>query len=292
MSTILVTGATGRIGSRLVRQLLDRGETVRAFSRKARSHFDGRAEVVAGDFMDKASLARAVEGVSRVYLVSAGPDLEAHEANVIDAARAAGIELIVKQSVAGAQNKTTGILQRHRAGEERIEKSGLPFVFLRPDWFATNALFWADSIKSQDIAYGALGETSVPVIDPDDIACVAATVLTTPGHAGQIYELTGPESLTSEQQVATLAAVLGRPLKYVNVTDQAAGDAMLRSGMDPRQVEAMIGLFQVLRNLGYISPTDHVKSLLGREPLSFRHWAEANVQSFRGGAVRDTGTAV
>src|SRR4051812_36245135 len=194
MSRILVTGATGRIGSRLVRQLLDRGVTVRAFSRKAdQPDFDPRVEVARGDFMDKASVARAFEGVSRVYLVSAGPELEAHEANLIDAARAAGIELIVKQSVAGAQNKSTGILQRHRAGEERIEKSGLPFVFLRPDWFATNALFWADSINSQGTAYGALGEASVPVIDPDDIASVAASVLTTPGHAGQTYELTGPE---------------------------------------------------------------------------------------------------
>jgi (4-alkanoyl-5-oxo-2,5-dihydrofuran-3-yl)methyl phosphate reductase len=282
MSKILVTGSTGKIGSRLVRELLSRGQEVRALTRSGdRSSFDSRVEIAVGDFNDKKSILRALEGVSRMYLLSAGPDLEVHETNAIEAAQAAGIELIVKQSVARAQNKSTGILRRHRAGEERIERSGLAYVFLRPDSFTTNALFWAETIKTQSTGYGALGDAAIPVIDPDDIAAVAAAVLTIPGHAGRTYELTGPESLTSEQQVATLASLLGRPLKYVNVPDSVARDSMLRTGMQSRQVEALLGLTQTLRAAGRMEPTEDVQAVLGREPRSFRQWAEANLAAFQ-----------
>ncbi|MBV8828964.1 MAG: hypothetical protein JO108_07005 [Acidobacteriaceae bacterium] len=106
--------------------------------------------------------------------------------------------------------------------EERIETSGVPHVFLRLTSFDSNALWWADTIKSHDTVYGALGDASNPVIDPEDIAAVAALTLSEPGHAGKIYELSGPESLTTEQQVNILGSVLGRPLKYVNVPDSAA----------------------------------------------------------------------
>lgn len=282
MSKILVTGATGNVGSRLVRLLVSRGQAVRAFTRKGeQARFDPRAETVTGDFTDKESLLSAMKGVSRMYILSAGHELEQHEANIIDAAKAARVELVVKHSVAGAQYKATDIPRWHRAGEERLEASGLPFVFLRPASFATNALGWATTIKAQETVYGALGDTALPVIDPEDIAEVAATVLSTPGHAGKAYELSGPESLTTAQQVATLGSVLGRPLKYVNVPDSAAREAMGQMGMPPRYADAMVGLIQTLRSLGRIEPTGDVKALLGREPRSFRQWAEANAAAFR-----------
>jgi len=215
-----------------------------------------------------------------MYLLAAGQDLEQHEANAIDAAKGANLNLLVKHSVAGAQYKATDIPRWHRAGEERIENSGIPYVFLRPASFASNALYWADSIKSQGTVYGSLGDAALPVIDPEDIAAVAATVLTTPGHTGKTYELSGPESLTSEQQVNILAGAIGRPLKYVNVPDEAGRDAMLGMGMPPRYVDAMVGLIQTLRSLGRIEPTGDVKAVLGREPRSFRQWAEDNVGAF------------
>jgi (4-alkanoyl-5-oxo-2,5-dihydrofuran-3-yl)methyl phosphate reductase len=292
MSKILVTGSTGKVGSRLIRELLSRGQEVRAFTRSGeRSRFDSRVEIAVGDFNDNKSIFRALEGVSRMYLLSAGPDLEVHESNVIEAAQAAGIELIVKQSVARAHNKSTGILRRHRAGEERIERSGLPYVFLRPDSFTTNALSWAETIKASNTAYGALGDAAIPVIDPDDIAAVAAAVLTVPGHAGRTYELTGPESLTSEQQVATLAGLLGRPLNYVNIPDSVARDNMLRTGMQPRQVESLLGLTQTLRAAGRMEPTEDVRAVLGREPRSFRQWAEANLAAFGAEPAQQRDTA-
>jgi (4-alkanoyl-5-oxo-2,5-dihydrofuran-3-yl)methyl phosphate reductase len=280
MPKILVTGATGNVGSRLVTQLVSRGASVRAFVRSGeRAHFDARVEIATGDFADKGSLRKALEGVSRMYLLSAGANLDEYEAIAIDAAKAAGLELLVKHSALGAQYKAADFSRWHRAGEERIEASGLPYVFLRPAAFASNALFWASTIQTQDTAYGALGDASLPVIDPEDIAAVAAVVLTTP-HAGKIYELSGPESLTSEQQVSILGSVLGRPLKYVNVPDSAARDSMLGMGLPPRYVDALVGLTQTLRNIGHIDPTGDVKAVLGRKPRTFGQWAEVNAAAF------------
>lgn len=219
MSKILVTGATGNVGARLVRLLVSRSQAVRAFTRKGeQAQFDPKVETVTGDFTNKKSLLNAMKGVSRMYMLSAGHELE---------------------------------------------------------------LGWAATIKAQDTVYGALGDAAVPIIDPEDIAEVAATVLSTPGQAGKAYELSGAEPLTMAQQVATLGSVLGRPLKSVNVPDSAAREAMAKMGMPAPYVDAMVGLIQTLRSIGRIPPTGDVKALLGREPRSFRQWAEANAAAFR-----------
>lgn len=282
MSKILVTGSTGNIGSRLVKLLASRGQSVRAFARDGeKAAFGDRVEVAKGDFMDKDSLRRALDGVSQMYLLSAGPELSQHEANAIDAAKAAKLDLVVKHSVAGAPYKGNDFARWHRAGEERLEASGLPYVFIRPASFASNAVFWADTIKSHDTVYGALGEASLPVIDPDDIAEVAAKVLTTPGHKGKTYEISGPDTLTTAQQVETLGSVLGRPLKYVNVPDEAARESMIGMGMPVPFVDAMVGMIQQLRGLGRIEPTRDVQTVTGRAPRTFRQWAEANAGAFR-----------
>jgi uncharacterized protein YbjT (DUF2867 family) len=152
---------------------------------------------------------------------------------------------------------------------------------LRPGSFASNAFAWAETIKAQNTAYGALGETSLPAIDPEDIAAVAAAVLTTDGHAGKAYDLTGPESLTSTQQIEAISEAVGRPLKYVNVPDNAAREAMLGMGMPPRYVEAMIGLIQTLRGIGRLEPTGDVESIIGRKPRSFKQWAQENAAAFQ-----------
>ena len=282
MSTILVTGATGSVGSRLVRLLKKQGRAVRVFARNLVGKTTDGVEAAPGDFKDKASLERAMDGVTAVYLLSAGDQLSAHEANAIEAAQAAGVKLVVKHSVAGAQYNAPGFPSWHRAGEERLEASGLPFVLLRPASFASNALYWAGSIKGQAIVYGALGDAAVPVIDPDDIAEAAVTVLTTPGHEGKAYELSGPEALTTAEQVDAIGRVVGRDLKFVNVPDDAARQSMLGLGMSPAYVEAMISLFQMFRGIGRIEPyPNDVQTLTGHRPRSFRQWAEANAAAFK-----------
>ena len=282
MSKILVTGATGNVGSRLVRRLKEKGRAVRAFARNITGKTPDGVEDAPGDFTDDASLARAMEGVTAVYLLSAGDQLAVHEAAAIEAARAAGVQLVVKHSVAGAQYNAPGFPSWHRAGEERLEASGIPYVFLRPASFATNALYWAGSIKEQGAVYSALGDAAVPVIDPEDIAEAAATVLTTPGHEGKAYELSGPEALTTAHQVETIGRVIGRDLKFVNVPDDAARQAMRGMGMSPAYVEAMVSLFQMFRNIGRIEPyPGDVEALTGHKARRFDQWAEANAYVFK-----------
>lgn len=283
MSKILVTGSTGNVGSRLVRLLSSAGQAVRAFTRAGeKSSFDPKVEVAAGDFTDRSSVRQAMKGVTRMYLLTAGHELEQHEANVIDAAKEAGLDLVVKHSVAGAPYKAMDIAKWHRAGEERLEASGLPWVFLRPAPFDTNAFAWVTTVKAQDTVYGALGDAALPVIDPEDIAESAAAVFANPDkHKGKAYDLSGPESLTTEQQVRALSAALGRPLKYVNVPDNAARDAMLGMGMPAPYVDAMVNMVQALRSIGRIEPAGGVKTLTGHEPRTFQQWAQANAGAFR-----------
>jgi uncharacterized protein YbjT (DUF2867 family) len=169
----------------------------------------------------------------------------------------------------------------HRAGEELLEASGLPWVFLRNAAFATNAFGWIQTIKAQNAVYGALGETALPVIDPTDIADSAAVVLTSPGHAGKAYDLSGPASLTTDEQVQIIAKALGRPLTYVNVPDSAARDAMLGMGWPVQDVDAMIDFIQGVRPMGRLEPTDGVKQLTGRAPRSFEQWVAANIGAFQ-----------
>ncbi|HUE84584.1 MAG TPA: SDR family oxidoreductase [Vicinamibacterales bacterium] len=283
MSKILVTGATGNVGSRLVRRLKETGRAVRAFARDlAGKTMEEGVEAAPGDFMDKTSLQKAMDGVTAVYLLSAGDQLSVHEANAIEAAKAARVKLVVKHSVAGAQYNAPGFPSWHRAGEERLEASGIPYVFLRPVSFASNALYWAGSIKDQGTVYGALGDAAVPVIDPEDIAEAAGTVLTTPGHEGKAYELSGPEALTTAQQVDAIGRAVGRDLKYVNVPDDAARQSMLGLGMSPAYVEAMISLFVMFRGIGRIEPyPNDVQTLTGHKPRSFSQWAETNAAAFQ-----------
>ena len=123
MAKILVTGSTGNVGSQLVPRLLSRGHSVRAFTRQGeKANLPAGVEVTQGDLSDKASLREALKGVNRMYLLVPGtPDIEQQEANVIDAAKEAGLDLVVKHSVAGAQYKAIDIGKWHRAGEERAE---------------------------------------------------------------------------------------------------------------------------------------------------------------------------
>lgn len=120
------------------------------------------------------------------------------------------------------------------------------------------------------------------MIHPDDVAEAAAAVLTTAGHAGKSYELSGPEALTTEQQVQQLGAITGRDLTYVNVPDDAARQAMVGMGMTPRYADAMVHLIQTLRGIGRIEPyPGDVKTLTGHDPRTFRQWAETNAKAFQ-----------
>lgn len=283
MSTLLVTGARGNIGSRVVAKLAKAGARVRVLLRQPSPAFADQPsiEVVHGGYDDTAAVTAAMTGVSRALFITAGPELARHDAALATAARAAGVEHVVKLSVAGARSGGPEIPAWHHDGEQRIAATGLPTTFLRPSSFASNARGWVTTLRSAGKAFGAFGDAALPAIHPDDIADVAVAALTQPGHAGKAYDLTGPEALTCAQQVAILGEIAGRRFEYVNVDDDAAVRGMLDAGMPKVMADAMIHLVQALRAAGRIPPSETVSHILGRPARTFRQWATDNAEIFK-----------
>ena len=179
---ILVTGATGTVGKEVVRQLLDRGQPVRVFTRdktKA-NHLGNRVEYAIGDLDKPDTLEAAMRGVERVFLLTSRTQ---QDQNAIDAAKRVGVRHIVKLStIEAGREPMIGHGKYHREREELIRASGLAWTFLRPTMFMSTALTWGETIKQQAQVYYPGGAGQVGAIDPWDIADVVAFALTAPSH--------------------------------------------------------------------------------------------------------------
>ena len=214
--TVLVTGATGNVGGHVVDELRGRGVAVRGFVRdpgRAAERFGGGVEIVVGDFEDPASVRGALDGADRVLLSSAdGPRKVEHEAAVIDAAADAGVRLIVKASTVLAQaGSALPPFDWNGRSEDHLRRSGVPATVLRSHFYMTNLLAAAEQIRAGGPLVAPAGQGRVAMIDPRDVAAVAAAVLVGDGHEGRTYELTGrePRSLAEFiQDHATLYAPL------------------------------------------------------------------------------------
>jgi uncharacterized protein YbjT (DUF2867 family) len=281
---ILVTGATGTVGRAVVDRLVRAGAQVRAASRRPESaDLPDGVDVVYADLGDPDSLRSALDGVKQVFLLANGPDIPQHDGNLARAAAQAGVGHIVKLSSgrAGDVAATDPIPTWHRAGERAVENSGVDWTFLRPLGFMSNALIWAGSIRARDAVYAPFAEGRVAVVDPEDIAAVAATVLTAPGHTGQIYTLTGPEALSPAWQVAVLAEVLRRPLQYVEVAPDIARQAILDHGVPPEMADAIMALrATALEGFTSVVHPD-IERVTGIPATSFREWAQRNSENFQ-----------
>jgi (4-alkanoyl-5-oxo-2,5-dihydrofuran-3-yl)methyl phosphate reductase len=280
---ILVIGATGTVGSRVVHQLRDAGRDVRVLVRDAsKLAKQGRGiEVVVGDLARPETLGPVFAGVARVFLISQGP--AELEGNAIDAARAAGVAHVVKLASMGfGPNRDALQIGRwHRTAEARLRTSGLDWTILRAGGFSSNALGWAPSIKAQGAVFAATGEGKVTVIDPRDIAAVAVTALTQADHAGKLYELTGPQALSAAEQVAVIGTAIGRSLRFVDVGPDAARDGMLRAGIPEPIASGMVEVMAHIKagEAEVFSPD--LERLLDHKPRTFAAWAEEHAGVFR-----------
>jgi uncharacterized protein YbjT (DUF2867 family) len=280
---ILVLGATGTTGGEVARQLIAAGQKPRLFVRspeKAQA-FRGKAEIVQGDLGRPDSLRAAMQGVDKVYLVSAGVEGPALEAKAIDAAKQAGVKHVVKLSVFGADQPVLIFSKWHAQAERHLMGSGLPWAMLRPGNFMTNALTWAPTIKAQGAFYQPTGEGRWAAIDPADIGAVAVKALTTSGHEGKGYVLTGPESMSAAEYAAKLSSVLGKPVKFVDVPLETAKENMLKIGIPPAYVDALLDLFAFMKAGKANVVTDTVEKVTGRKAGTFEAWARRNIAAFK-----------
>jgi uncharacterized protein YbjT (DUF2867 family) len=273
---ILVTGATGTIGSEVVRRLARHAEPVRAMTRDP-SRVGGQpgVDVVFGDFDKPSSLAEAAAGASTLFLLSApGPSLAAHDRSMLDAARSAGVTKVVKLSAIGTGERDDAkVGMWHRPGEQAVRTSGMAWTILRPSSFGSNALRWAGPIRAGDPIPNTTGAGLQGVIDPRDVAAVVVAALISPQHDGQTYTLTGPELLSVPDQAVQLGVVLGRTINTIDVAPHAVREQMLAAGMDPAFIDVVVDGVEFVRDGGNAVLTDDAHRLLGRPPGSFRTWA-------------------
>ncbi|WP_135302189.1 SDR family oxidoreductase [Haloarcula amylovorans] len=277
--TVLVTGATGTVGSALRDELADRDAVVRAATRTPPG--DGPAdEWVAFDFAKPETWGAALEGADALFLLRP-PDLSRvrQVREFVDAATRVGVEHCAVLSVLGAERNP---LLPHRRIERHIESSGLSYTHLRPSFFTQNLLeVHGDALTRGEIAVPA-GDGETSFVDARDVGAVAATVLTEPGHEDTAYDLTGPEALTYDEVAAIASEVLGRSIEYTRPSLPRFVVGQVRRDRPPAFALVMSGIYTTAR-LGLAGRvTDDVARVLGREPRSVRTFFEDYAPEFRG----------
>jgi uncharacterized protein YbjT (DUF2867 family) len=283
---ILVTGAGGTVGSEVLKQLRQQGAQVRAAfhsSDKAKRAKSQGIDVTTLDFADRKSIATALEGVDKLFLLGpTAPNQVELENNVVAEAKNAGIKHIVKLSVLDAANERLTFAQWHRAVEKNIEDSGIPYTFLRPTSFMQNTInYYLPTIQTDGAFYLPEGEAKTSLVDVRDIAAVAVKALTDSGHERKAYDLTGPETLTNHEVAEKLSAAVGREIRYVNIPPDAFREGALKTGIPDFYVDALLDLHRFIAAGGseYISPD--VERVLGRKPHTFDQFARDHVDIFR-----------
>jgi uncharacterized protein YbjT (DUF2867 family) len=284
-NTVLVTGATGTVGRHLVAELRRRGTAVRALVRdpqRAAGILGPDVELAVGDFTDPASLRAALPGVDRVHLACANhPDQVAWETAMIDAAAAAGVGRIVKLSALDAGiGSPVAFADAHGRIERHLRASGVPHVLLRPTFAMTNLLAAAAGVRQAGAIFLPGSGAKIAMIDPRDVAAVAAVALTTDGHDGRTYELTGPAAVTFDEVAAELSAALDRPVGFVPVPDDAALAQLVGAGVPEWYAAGVVAQFGLLRAGTQADVRDVVRVLTGREPRSLGQFLREHAGAF------------
>jgi uncharacterized protein YbjT (DUF2867 family) len=276
---ILVTGATGNIGSEVVTALLDTGEQVRALSRGAPTSSHSGVEVVTGDLERPESLGNALADVDAVFLLPGFSDMP----GVLAQIKKAGVARVVLLSGGSAgDNDPDNAVSRYMArSEAAVRDSGLPYTFLRPAAFMSNTLRWAPELRDGDVVREPFANIRVANIDPYDIAAVAVRALLTPAHEGETYYLSGPASLLPADRLAILGAVLGRTLTLHALTPDEAW-VELTSAMPVEYVDAFFR-FYIDGTLDESTVRPTVEEITGRAPRTFQQWATAHADAFSRG---------
>jgi uncharacterized protein YbjT (DUF2867 family) len=276
MTNVLVTGATGNVGSRVVQELRGRGVPVRAFVRdadRASAVLGPHVDLAVGDFAEPASIRAALDGVDVLFLACGNlPPQVTYERNVIDAAARMGVRRLVKLSALGAEaGSRVDFWDWHARIERHLQASGVPWVILRPRYYMSNLLGFVETVRSAGAVFAPAEGGKVPMVDPLDVAATAAVVLQDDGHEGRTYELTGPEAVTFDDVAAQLSDLTGGPVRFVPVPDAAAREALHQVGLPDWMAENVVTVFGMLREDPAMQVTGAVHALTGRRP---RHLAE------------------
>ena len=276
---ILITGASGTVGSEVVKALGARGAPTRAAYRTRPQNVPAGVESVALDYDRPETIRPALEGVQTLFLLS---NTVAPEKRVVDEARRAGVRRIVKLSVLRAEDEGFVFGRWHRAVEKYIEASGLAWTFLRPNAFMQNVVnYMAPTIRDQSAIYASAADGAVSGVDARDVGAVGAAALMESGHEGRAYDLTGPAALTYKQIAEILSGVLDRPIRYVPISPEQNKQAAVAAGTPEAYADALVDLnrYYAEGQLSAVTPT--VRLLSGREPIPFEQFARDHADKLR-----------
>jgi len=287
---ILVTGATGNIGTEVIRKLAEGKHPTRAFVRnrtQAREIALPGVEIVEGDFTKPKTFARAFEEIETLFLLTpSSADAEQQQCNFVDAAKNSKVRRIVKLSQLGAGTHASGRFQRyHGAAEQYILKSKIPCTFLRPNLFMQALLKFRPTIASQGVFFAPVSQARISVVDVRDIGAVAAKALTETKHEGKTYDLTGPEALTHAEMAEQLTQAVGKPIKHVEVSPEVMKEALLKNGLPAWQAEGVIEDYEHYRKGEAEHVTSAIRDVTGYEATYFAQFALDNATRFAGKAA-------
>jgi uncharacterized protein YbjT (DUF2867 family) len=283
MKNILVTGATGNIGRRLVSQLLARGDArVRAIVRNPDSaRLPAGVEVVRGDLTVPESLDGCLNGIDAAFLMWQAPDTNVAATVERITKRAKRIVFLSNLNVRDGMEQQDNVISALHAKIERlIIASGGSSTFLRPGIFSSNAAFWwAAQIRASDVVRWPYADIRTSPIDERDIAAVALHALCEDGHAAAKYILTGPESLSFRDELRVIGEVIGRELRYEELTPEEARRDMVKI-MPPMIADMLLNAFAVLAVTPQVI-TSAVMDITGSPAHSFHDWVVHNAAQFR-----------
>jgi len=277
MAVILVTGATGQVGSHLMEALADMRAPAAAMVRVSARAVDlpGTPEHVVAT-LDGPPSPEVLQAFDRIFLLS-----PAHEGQVelevifIDAVLAAGHRPhIVKIAADGFQDPDCHVrfMESHRQIAVHLEATGLPVTYIAPSLYMENLLEAAETIREQATIFAPAGTSRAGFVAASDVAKVAAHILTSQGHEDQTYVLTGPEALSYADVAGRVSAVFARQVDYQDMPEQAAKDQMLASGLTSWQTDGNIELFDWFRRGGFDSATSSVRQLIGTDARPLQDW--------------------
>lgn len=280
-----VIGATGNVGRTLVRLLTEAGEDVVAVSRRG-GQAGVRTKHVAADLAQPEAVHAALRGTRAVFLMVAGSGDGLDPRAVVAAATDSGARRVVLLSSIGTHSRPTAISHEPlRRLEAELKRSGAPWTILQPGGFASNAMAWIAGVRAQRTVAAPFADVGLPIVDPDDIASVAAAALRDERderderHAGAVYQLTGPAPITPREQATVLGAAIGTPLAFVELTRGQAAEAW-KAFMPPVIVETTLDALGTPNEVESRVCPD-VERVLGRPAQPFAAWASRHADLFR-----------
>lgn len=270
--TILVVGASGTVGSELVSLLKAEGHQVRTTTSKEPKTADAvKIDIATGEGVHK-----AFEGVEKAFLLSPPGYADHYKmlSPLIQEAKRRGLKKVVLMTAMGANaDENSGF----RRAEIELEKSGLNYNIVRPNWFMQNFnTFWIGGIQQFGKILLPAGQAKTSFIDAKDISAVVAKLLTSDKFANRDFDITGPEAIDHAAVARALSEVSGKNIVYEDIPEQTFLNGLYAAGL-PRDYADFLGLIMGFLKAGYSSrKTDHVKEILGREPRSIQTYAKEN----------------